>query len=309
MVMAVDPATFIPQAGTSPITDLLGGGDSSSALTSLALGGLGGLGLQQLGVFDEGGLLGAPSQAPTLAAQAQAAGKRQGIETLTRELSPFRDVGLTALPGLERGATAAGLGQNIQELLAGGVLAPLVAERGRAVQGQLAAGGLTRSGAGLQAAAAVPTDLALQLEQMLSGRQSGLAGLGFEAAQGIGTGVANLQTGIGRDISSGILGQAQAKAGQQEQLFNIGTTVASFFSDPRLKENTKVIAEIGDLKLYSWDWIKEVAHTIIGKFPKVGFMADEVKEKYPQFVQEVSGFLTVDMGKLLNKLETANGNA
>jgi hypothetical protein len=292
MVMATDPSSFL-----------------SSMLTSLALGGLGGLGLQQLGVFDEGGLFGAPSQAASTAAQAAAAGKQQGIETLTKELSPFRDAGLQGLEGLLQGSTAQGFGANLAELLAGGALAPLIAERGRSVQGQLAAGGLTRSGAGLQAAAAVPTDLALQIEQMLSGRQGGLANLGFEAASGIGGGVANLQSGIGRDISSGILGDAQAKAGQQEQLFNIATTAASFFSDPRLKENTKVIGKIGGLKLYSWDWIKETAGTIIEKFPKVGFMADQVKDKYPQFIQEFGGFMTVDMDGLLNKLEGANGNA
>jgi hypothetical protein len=184
-----------------------------------------------------------------------------------------------------------------------------VAERGRAVQGQLAAGGLTRSGAGLQAAAAVPTELALQLEQILNQRQGGLVQTGFEAAGGIGGGVAGLQAGIGRDIGSGIVTDAQAKAGQQEGLFNIALTAASFFSDPKLKENTQVIGQIGDLKLYSWDWIKETAGTIIDKFPKVGFMADQVKALYPEFIHNFGGFMTVDMDGLLNKLEAANGNA
>jgi hypothetical protein len=307
--MATDPASFIPQTESSFLTDTLGGGDSSSSLTALALGGLGGFGLQQLGVFDEGGLLGAPSRAGSLAAQAQAAGKQQGIETLTRELTPFREAGLQGLEGLLQGSTAQGFGANLGELLGGGALQPLIAERGRAVQGQLAAGGLTRSGAGLQAAAAVPTDLALQIEQMLSGRQAGLAQTGFEAASGIGGGVAGLQAGIGRDIGAGIVTDAQAKAGQQQGLLSLASTAASFFSDPRLKENTKVIGEIGDLKVYSWDWIKETAGTIIEKFPKVGFMADQVKDKYPQFIQEVAGFMTVDIGGLLNKLEAANGNA
>lgn len=303
MVMATGgPLDF---GGT--ISDITSG--DTDTLTSLALGGLGGLGLQQLGVFDEGGILGAPSQAGSRAGAAQAAGKQQGIETLTRELSPFRDAGLQGLEGILQGSTAQGFGANLQELLSGGALQPLVAERGRAVQGQLAAGGLTRSGAGLQAAAAVPTDLALQIEQMLNQRQGGLAETGFQAASGIGGGVAGLQAGIGRDIGAGIVTDAQAKSAQQGQLFDIATTAASFFSDPKLKTNTKVIGKIGELKVYSWDWIPEVAHTIISKFPQVGFMADQVKAKFPQFIQEFGGYMTVDMDGLLSKLEGANGNA
>ncbi len=289
------------------LSDITSG--DTDTLTSLALGGLGGLGLQQLGVFDEGGLLGAPSQAGSRAAAAQVAGKERGIETLTQELSPFRDAGLQGLEAFQQGSTAQGFGANLQELLSGGALQPLIAERGRAVQGQLSAGGLTRSGAGLQAAAAVPTDLALQIEQMLSGRQGGLAETGFQAASGIGGGVAGLQAGIGRDIGSGIVTDAQAKAGQQSGLLSLASTAASFFSDPKLKMNVKKIGESQGLGIYSWEWIPETAGTIIEKFPKIGFMADEVKDKFPQFIQEVAGFMTVNYTKLLNKLEAAHGNA
>lgn len=302
MVIATDLSSII-----GDVTGSSGG--TSDLLGSLALGGFAGVGLQQLGVFEEGGLFGAASQAGSRAGAAQAAGKQQGIETLTQELSPFRDAGLQGLAGFQQGSTAEGFGANLEELLSGGALQGLVQERGRAVQGQLAAGGLTRSGAGIQAAAAVPTDLALQIEQMLSQRQGGLAETGFQAARGIGGGVAALQSGIGQDIGSGIVTDAQAKAGQQQQLFQLATTAASFFSDPKLKTNTKVIGHIGPLTLYSWDWIPETIGTIIENFPRAGFMADQVKDKFPQFIQEFGGFMTVDMGNLLNKLEADYGNA
>lgn len=295
MVMAVSPGSFAQKA--------VGGGNKSSALTSLALGGLGGFGLQQLGAFDEGGLFGSPSEAASQAAEAEAAGKQQAIETLTRELSPFREAGIGALPALQQGATAGGFGQNIADLLAGGGIQPLLDERFRTVQNQSAAGGLTRSGAGLQAAAAAPTDLLLQIEQMLNQRQSGLVQGGQQAATTIGTGVGDLQAGIGRDISSGMLGDAQAKAGQQEQLFNIATTAAAFFSDPALKTNVKKIGESKGLGIYTWEWIKEAAGTIIVKYPTIGFMADQVKEKYPQFIQEFGGYMVVDYDGLLNEME------
>jgi hypothetical protein len=285
-----------------------------SELGSLALGGLGGFGLQQLGVFEgegplgilgEGGLLGAPSKAGSRAAGEMVAGKEQAIETLMRELSPFREAGIGALPALQQGATAGGFGQNIAALLAGGAIQPLIDERFRTVQNQSAAGGLTRSGAGLQAAAAAPTDLLLQIEQMLNQRQSGLVQGGQQAATTLGTGVGNFQAGIGQDIGQGILADQQAKAGQQEQLFNIATTAASFFSDPALKTNVKKIGESKGLGIYTWEWIKETAGTIIAKYPTIGFMADQVKDKYPQFIQEFGGYMVVDYDGLLNEMEAA----
>jgi len=304
--------------GTAPT---LGGVDTSSfgsildsELGSLALGGLGGFGLQQLGVFEgdgplgllgEGGLLGPASKAASRAGEAAVAGKEQGIETLNRELSPFRDAGLQGLEGQQQGSTAGGLDAILQEILGGGAFKSLVGERQRAGANAAAAGGLTRSGAGIQQAANISGDLALQLENLLNSRQTGLAQQGLGAATTLGTGVSNLQSGIGQDRASGILGDAQAKAGQQEQLFNIATTAASFFSDPRLKENKKKIGETHGLGIYTWDWVKETAGTIIEKFPTIGFMADEVESKFPQLVQEFGGFMAVDYARLLDKLENA----
>lgn len=274
-------------------------------------GGGGGLGLigEQLGLFDEGGLLGDPSLAGGRAADAQVAGRNEAIETIRQQLGPFAQAGQDILPALQQGATVQGFGQNLSDIFSGGFLQPLIDQRTQAVQNQLSAGGLTRSGAGLQAAAAVPQDLALQIEGLLGGRQSNLAQLGLRGAEGLASGVSGQQIGIGQDIGSGILADAQAKAGQQENLFNIGTTVASFFSDPALKENVEPIGKIGGLTVHRWDWIPKAAETVIGTFPKIGFMADEVLKKFPDFVSEFAGFMVIDYHGLLNKLEFADANA
>ena len=54
------------------------------------------------------------------------------------------------------------------------------------MQGQLGAGGQFRSGNALTAAAAIPTDLGLQLENLLTQRSAGLSGGGQQAALGLG---------------------------------------------------------------------------------------------------------------------------
>lgn len=281
------------------VSDILG-----SDVGQFAGGGLG-VGFNQLGFFDEGGILGDPSQAGSRAAAAQQAGKEQAIQTVREQLGPFAEAGLEQLPVLQEAATAEGLGSRLEEIFGGSAFQGLIDERTRGIQGQLAAGGLTRSGAGIQAAANVPTNLGFEIEQLLAGRQGGLFQSGLGAAQGIATGVGNLQAGIGADIGSGIVTDAQAKAAQQQQLLQTGATVASFFSDPTLKENAEVIGEVGGLKIYQWDWIPQTVGTIIDKFPTIGFMANEVQEKFPEFVKTFLGFDVVDYHGLLNKLETA----
>lgn len=164
------------------------------------------------------------------AARAQAAAKQKAIETLQRNLAPFRDVGTAALPGLAEASTAQGLDARLQEIFAGGSFRGLVEERGRAVQGQLAASGQSRSGAGLLAAARVPTDIGLQLEQLTQGRLGQLSNIGLQAAGNLGQGVASLQAGIGRDIGAGILTEQQAKAAQLQQAVQAGTGIAGLFA-------------------------------------------------------------------------------
>lgn len=192
-------------------------------------------------------------------------------------------------------------------------LGALINERGRAVQGQLAAGGLTRSGTALQEAARIPTDLGFQIEQLLSGRTSNLSGSGQNAAATLGQfgaeasgGIAGLTRQTGQAQSSGILADQQARAQGQQNFINTAATIGSiFFSDPALKENVEEIGETGDLKIYQWDWIEETKETMIADCGTIGFMADEVKEKYPQHIYEFGGFMMIDYPELLNELQEA----
>lgn len=230
------------------------------------------------------------------------------------ELMPFLQSGAGQLPGLEAGATVGGLDERIGQLLNSDTFGSLVGGRERAMQGQLAAGGLTRSGAGLEAMASVPQELALQLEGLLTGRSSGLAGMGL----GAGGSIANMFGAQGENVSSGIVTDAEAKAGflgslakgiggiagAASEAGGLGALASGiFFSDERLKENIVEIAEIGDMKVVEWDWIPQTGNTVIADCPNVGFIAQDVRDKYPEFVGEYAGWLFVDYERLMLKLQ------
>lgn len=233
-----------------------------------------------------------------------------GIDTLM----PFLEAGTGQLGALTEGATAGGLDARIAELLGTDTFGALVGERTRAVQGQLSAGGLTRSGTGLESIANIPTELALALESMLTGRSGALAGQGL----GAGGGIADLFVQRGQNTASGILADAQSGAAGLGSLFrglgSIGSAAFDagglgelatgiFFSDERLKINVEKIGEIGDLELSEWDWDIKTKDTVIWECPRVGFIAQDVRKKYPEFVGETCGFLFVNYVGLMAKLQ------
>ena len=123
---------------------------------------------------------------------------------------------------------------------------------------------------------------------------------------GAGTsgGIASLLQASGQAGSAGILTDAQAGAAAKQQALNTAATAAQiFFSDPNLKENIEEIGQVGPLKLMQWDWLEKTKGTMIDKCMTIGFMADEVKEIFPQFVHEFCGLMVVDYPNLLNELE------
>ncbi len=206
---------------------------------------------------------------------------RQGQRRTEERFDPFLRAGSEALPDVQRGATTAGLDTNISEILDTEIFGSLRDERERSARGQLAAGGLNRSGFGVEQIANIPSELALQLEQMIFGRQESLADTGFSAAQSLGsfdagaqTNIANLLTGQGKAESSGIITDASTKAKAVGEAVSIASKL--FFSDPRLKKNVKQISMLGDLLVYSWDWIDAVKDTIVNDCPTIGFLASEV---------------------------------
>jgi len=288
------------------------------------------------------------SGAPSEAAGAQVAQIQEAIRAIqsqqgitTANLDPFLRAGTGALPGVQQASTIGGFGQRIGELSRGGALQPLIDERTRGVQGALSAGGLTRSGTAVQELAAVPQDILFAIEQMLSQRGTNLANLGQQTGVQLGqfganaaSNIANLQSGIGAVQGAGILGTAEARAGQAGaiaggfgDLFKAGASAGlfgaggaggvdefgnSFFSDPRLKENVEEISRIpvdqGHLRVVQWDWKPITKGTIIEKYGNIGFMADEVKEFFPEFVGSYGGFDVINYPRLLKRLEVMHGS-
>ena len=277
-----------------------------------------------LGFIDPTGVTGnlfglGGSDAGAQAGQLEAASSRNAIEELRRQfditqgnIQPFLDVGTQALPGLAQASTTGGLEQRLAELANTDIFRTLSEERTRAVQNQLSAGGQTRSGTGLLEAGRVPTDILLFLEQLTGNRLANLAGSGQNAAIGLGSlgaqnagNIAGLTQDIGRARGAGLIVDQQADAARTGQFLNAGATIgaAALFSDSRLKENVEEIGTIKDLILYQWDWIKDVKNTLVDACHNIGFMSDEVKEKYPHHVYEFGGFDIIDYPMLLNEME------
>ena len=247
---------------------------------------------------------GSSSQVGGEAARETGRFSQRAINELREQFAPFAEAGAVALPEVVQGITAGGLGERLEEIFGTDIFNRLVEERTGAVEGQLAAGGLTRSGTAIAEAASIPTDIGLALESLLTGRSQDLA----FGAQGAGattsTNIANLLSRQGQDVASGILTDAQARAAGGQNLVNVATTAAGiFFSDPALKENIEIISQIGNLDLCQWDWIPETKGTMIEKYGTMGFMADEVKEKYPQHVSDFCGFMVIDYPSILDELK------
>lgn len=266
---------------------------------------------------------GAITEASKIAAASQEKGLQALMEQLglTREaFAPFLAAGTEALPRLQEGATLEGLSGTLSQILGGDLFGDLIGERERGVRGQLAAGGLTRSGTAIEEAARIPTDLAMQIENMLFGRTRDIAGTGLSAAAqaggaegGLSAQIANMFQSIGgtqaagitgpaQATATGILGAAQSQTQGIQNLLNLGISGVAAFSDPRLKENIKVIGRAGPLDIVTWDWIPEVKDSIVSKCDTVGFMSTQVKEFYPEYVGEFGGFDVINYPALHKEL-------
>lgn len=255
--------------------------------------------------------------------------------------NPFMEAGQTALSGLQEGSTIGGFGNRLNQIMQGDAFSGLVDERENAVLAGLGAGGLTRSGESVDQFAAIPLDVAMMLENQLTGRQSGLANLGFSGAQGqsgLSGLIASLLsnqgaieaggiTGEAEALASGILGKHafqlqrnQARDQNKSDLFgvlggalgssvggplggSIGSAIGGAFSDPRLKTNVRKEGKIGKLDLIRWDWIDAVKDTIVAECRTIGFMSTQVRELYPDCVGEYGGYDVVDYPKLVRRLE------
>lgn len=262
------------------------------------------------------------------AAGLQAAANLQGINEIRRQfditsenVDPFISAGQDALGSVVQGSTASGFGDRLSEIFSGGALEPLLADRIRDTEGNLAARGLNRSGAGLQGLADVRSDFALGIEDLLFNRQAGLSEGGRNSAlqlgslgQGAASNIANLFSNTGSAQSSGLLLDRQTEAASIEQAGQAVATVLPliFGSDPDLKENIEEIGEIKfeddskSLKIYQWDWVEGTEDTFIEVCPNMGFMADEVEQKYPERVEMFGSYKMIAYFDLLDDLKAHN---
>jgi hypothetical protein len=279
-----------------------------------------------MGLLDEfaGIFTGGPgAKATGQAAGVQAEGFEEALRVLQEQLgitrgqfAPFLEAGREALPGVQAASTVGGLDQIINQIMGGEAFGGLVEERQRGIEGTLAAGGLSRSGAAIEEGARIPTDLALQLEQLLTGRKQNLAGTGLTATSAEAGQTGNLTqqiiqaiTGGAQATASGILGSQQARTQGIQNLLNLGGTLGAgalqgAFSDPRLKENIKKIGKIGPLDLVRWDWIPELGDSFVKTFPTVGYLSTQVKEIFPHHVSEFGGYDVIDYPELNKELVT-----
>lgn len=264
-------------------------------------------------------------------AEQQTGFNQQAIDEIRRQfgitqenLDPFIQAGQQALPGVTEGSTVEGLDARIGRILNTDVFGKALGAGQESLRNQFAATGQNRSGTAAKAFGELPINLALQIENLLSGRGSNLVAGGQNAATGLGTfgagasgGIADLFSRSGQAQSSGIITDAQGRAQQDQNRLNLVASLGSQFnfggsgggnfspSDRQLKENIEPIGKIKDLTLYQWDWAEETKGTIIEKAPDIGFIADEVESLYPHHVAKLAGFKVIDYFSLLDELEAA----
>lgn len=150
------------------------------------------------------------------------------FSTTEAAFDPFVQAGFGGLEGAVQGSTAGGLDERLGEIFGGESFRNLVGERTRAVRGQLAAGGLTRSGQAVEDIAAIPTELGFGIENLLSGRQQGLAGQGFNAISNIG----GLRQALGQNIAGNLSAQGQVFSqgvlgGRANQAAGVGNLIGT----------------------------------------------------------------------------------
>ena len=97
----------------------------------------------------------------------------------------------------------------------------------------------------------------------------------------------------------------QSRRGFQQGLIGMGAQIGMgaiaggiMASDSRIKKNVEPMAKVGDLTLYSYNFKS-------GKGPSgryIGFMAQDVKEKYPDSVIEINGVLHIKTDTLATHL-------
>lgn len=77
-------------------------------------------------------------------------------------------------------------------------------------------------------------------------------------------------------------------------------SIASLFSDLRLKDKVNTIGRMGPLRIVEWEWNDE-GRRMAGDDETLGFVAQEVAEVYPDLVMERDGYLAINKGEVIRR--------
>jgi len=106
--------------------------------------------------------------------------------------------------------------------------------------------------------------------------------------------------GIAQANINAALQAQQAQAGGQQNALQAAGIAASFLSDERLKEDIVELGEFKGIRIIKWKWKDFVPDS--WKDIEIGFSAQDILTKLPQFVREVNGFLAIDRNGLMQHL-------
>lgn len=222
-------------------------------------------------------------------------------------LSPFLQAAQRQLPGIEQQLSPTGFRATLGALTpqVSSFLDPVQANKQAAAQRQLELSGLGGMGGAATEAGQIDEQL---FNQLLLGAESDLFDRRI-AISGIGEGAGTVLSTLGQRTGEGIsqaniqadLAAQQARAQGTSNVAGLAGLATSIFSDERLKENIEEIGEYKGLRVIRWNWRDFVPESWKGI--NFGFSAQDVLDKYPQFVNENRGFLSIDKDRLLHHLE------
>lgn len=144
-----------------------------------------------------------------------------------------------------------------------------------------------------------------QINALLSASGMGQGMFGTTTTQ-TGGGPSALQSGLGGALAGAGLANALGMSAFTPAMgagIGGGLGLLGLLSDRRLKQDIKRIGtHANGLPIYSWNWNSEAKDKGFDIYPTEGFMAQEVKEVYPQHVYtHPSGFMMLDYASLNNE--------
>lgn len=233
------------------------------------------------------GLLGiAGEDARREAEAAQLGFQAEALNTLLRDLEPFRQAGLSQLDSATALATSPA-GQ--MDFLQNNPLFNMLRGGAENIVGGIIPGKDVSSG--LEASfLAQGNNL---IDQQLN-RQIPLLNIGQASAAQTGIGGADLTSGFGDIKAAAAMADQQAQAQGGSNIMGLVGAIASF-SDERLKEDVYKVGKFNGLNVYTWRWNDE-ANDIGLEGHAVGHIAQEVQKVYPELVQEKDGYFQVLYG-------------